>query len=106
MVGHAAGFGLVVLVDSRCDAPRHSAVTSSRVRDGATHQLSMGLETLEPMERDLIGRGHSAAEARDAARRAVGNETLMREDARAVWLWPSLDAICTSGGELGSLARA
>jgi predicted permease len=41
----------------------------------------------------LIARGHSAAEARDVARRAMGNETLTREDARGVWLWPSLDAV-------------
>ncbi|HET7040178.1 MAG TPA: permease prefix domain 1-containing protein, partial [Gemmatimonadales bacterium] len=47
----------------------------------------------EAIERDLIGRGHSAADARDAARRAMGNETLMREAARSVWIWPSLEAI-------------
>jgi len=47
----------------------------------------------ESIERDLITRGHTAAEARQAARRAMGNETLTREDARGVWLWPSLDAL-------------
>jgi len=47
----------------------------------------------EAIEQDLIARGHSAAEARDVARRAMGNETLTREDARGVWLWPSLDAV-------------
>lgn len=47
----------------------------------------------EAIERDLIARGYSAAEARAAARRAMGNETYMREAARAVWLWPSLEAI-------------
>jgi hypothetical protein len=46
----------------------------------------------EALERDLIARGHSVAEARDAARRAMGNETLAREDALAVWLWPRLEA--------------
>ena len=46
----------------------------------------------EAIERDLIARGHSPAEARDAARRAMGNETMMREASRAVWLWPSLEA--------------
>lgn len=47
----------------------------------------------EAIERDLIARGHSPADARDAARRAMGNETLTREDARSVWLWPRLEAM-------------
>jgi predicted permease len=45
------------------------------------------------IERDFVARGHSAAEARGAARRAMGNATLMREEARSVWLWPSLEAV-------------
>ena len=44
-------------------------------------------------ERELIGLGTSPAAARDEARRAMGNETIMRENARAVWLWPSLEAM-------------
>src|SRR5262245_16586180 len=44
-------------------------------------------------ERELIRHGTPPAAARDAARRAMGNETLMRENARAVWLWPSLEAM-------------
>src|SRR5262245_13658356 len=44
-------------------------------------------------ERELIRHGTVPAAARDAARRAMGNETLMREDARAVWLWPSVEAM-------------
>jgi predicted permease len=47
----------------------------------------------DAIERDLIARGHSPAEARDAARRAMGNETRAREDSRGIWLWPSLDAL-------------
>ncbi len=47
----------------------------------------------EEIERDLIARGHSPAEARAAARRAMGNETLSREASRDVWLWPWLDAV-------------
>ena len=46
----------------------------------------------EAIERDLIARGHPPGEARDAARRAMGNETRAREQSRGVWLWPSLDA--------------
>src|SRR5215813_13573539 len=44
-------------------------------------------------ERELIRAGTAPGAARDAARRAMGNETLMRENARAVWLWPSLEAL-------------
>jgi predicted permease len=45
------------------------------------------------IERDLIQRGMSPAAAHAEARRTMGNDTLMREEARAVWLWPSLDAL-------------
>ena len=38
------------------------------------------------VERGLVEQGSSPAEAREVARRAMGNETYMREEARAVWL--------------------
>src|ERR1700741_271081 len=47
----------------------------------------------EMIEEDLIRRGTSPDQARHAARRAMGNETLMREEARHVWVWPSLEAV-------------
>jgi putative ABC transport system permease protein len=47
----------------------------------------------EMIERDLVNRGVSPADARTQARRAMGNETLMRENARGVWLWPSLESM-------------
>ena len=47
----------------------------------------------EEIERDLMARGHSPAEARARARRAMGNETLMREQSRDVWLWPWLEGM-------------
>jgi putative ABC transport system permease protein len=47
----------------------------------------------EMIERDLVRRGMSPAAASAQARRALGNETFMREEARAVWLWPSLEAM-------------
>ncbi|MFN2564173.1 MAG: ADOP family duplicated permease [Gemmatimonadaceae bacterium] len=47
----------------------------------------------EMIERDLVRRGMSPAAARAEARRTLGNETFMREEARAVWLWPSLEAM-------------
>jgi putative ABC transport system permease protein len=47
----------------------------------------------EAIERDLIAHGYSSPDARDAARRAMGNETQMREDARGVWLWPWLEGV-------------
>lgn len=47
----------------------------------------------EMIERDLIQRGMSPQAAHEQARRTMGNETRMREDARAVWLWPSLELL-------------
>src|SRR4051812_7745048 len=47
----------------------------------------------EMIERDLVAGGMSPADARTEARRTMGNETYMREESRAVWLWPALDAL-------------
>src|SRR4029078_12403603 len=48
----------------------------------------------EMIERDLVRRGMSPTDASAEARRTMGNETVMREESRAVWLWPSLEALC------------
>jgi hypothetical protein len=45
--------------------------------------------TQERLERD----GLPAPDAIYASRRALGNLTLAREDARAVWIWPSLEHV-------------
>src|ERR1051326_6512649 len=50
------------------------------------------------LHRDLVAAeyersGLPADAARDAARRAMGSETIMREDARGVWLAPRLEAL-------------
>ncbi len=42
----------------------------------------------QSIERELVARGYSPADARDAARRAMGNETITREASRGVWLGP------------------
>ena len=47
----------------------------------------------DAITRDLVARGHDPAAARRAARRTMGNELLMREDARGVWLWPGVEAV-------------
>ena len=47
----------------------------------------------EMVERDALRRGLSPDDARTEARRTMGNETVMREEARGVWLWPSLEAL-------------
>ena len=47
----------------------------------------------EMIERDLVRRGMSPDAASTHARRTMGNETVMREESRAVWLWPSLEAL-------------
>ncbi|HEY2379220.1 MAG TPA: ADOP family duplicated permease [Gemmatimonadaceae bacterium] len=47
----------------------------------------------ELIEREYIARGLSPHDARDAAHRAMGNETFMREESRGVWVWPWLEAL-------------
>src|SRR5262245_43230934 len=47
----------------------------------------------ELKERELIQRGMSPGAAKAAVQREMGNETYMRENARAVWLWPALESI-------------
>src|SRR5215218_9175743 len=45
------------------------------------------------VEEDLVRRGMSLDAARAEARRTMGNDTVMREESRGVWLWPSLEAL-------------
>ncbi len=45
------------------------------------------------VEEELVRRGMSPDAARAEARRTMGNDTVMREESRAVWLWPSLEAL-------------
>src|SRR5713226_5615642 len=47
----------------------------------------------EMKQRELERDGMSQAEAALAARREIGNVTLAREDARAVWIWPWLESV-------------
>ena len=47
----------------------------------------------EMIERDLVRSGLAADAAKAQARRTMGNETVMREASRAVWLWPALEAL-------------
>ena len=52
------------------------------------------LRVHEEMKREeLLGAGVAAEETRGAARRALGNITLMREDARRVWIAPWLESV-------------
>jgi predicted permease len=61
----------------------------------------------EAIECDLIARGYSPADARAAAQRAMGNELMMREDSRGVWLWPQLEAMWQDGkGTLRGLGKS
>src|SRR3984893_12115616 len=48
-------------------------------------------EHLEEKIEELVASGMSRKEAAAAARREFGNVTLMEEDSRAVWKWPSLE---------------
>src|SRR5262249_33726453 len=47
----------------------------------------------EMVEEELRRDGASAADAQRAVRRTMGNTTLAREDARAVWIAPWIDAL-------------
>jgi predicted permease len=47
----------------------------------------------EMIERDLLRSGLAPDAAKAQARRTMGNETVMREASRAVWLWPALEAL-------------
>jgi predicted permease len=61
----------------------------------------------DAIERDLIARGQSPADAGRAARRAMGPELLMREESRGVWLWSWLEGVCQDAkGTLRRLRRA
>ena len=44
-------------------------------------------------ERDLAERGRPAEDAHDASRRTLGNVTLAKEDARAVWIPPAIESV-------------
>ena len=65
---------------------RRLSTHDADLRDEMAHHREM-------IERDLVRRGVSPADASAEARRTMGNDTLMREEARAVWLWPSLDVL-------------
>jgi predicted permease len=52
------------------------------------------METHRTLRQDRLERdGASTRDAEDASRRALGNVTLSREDARDAWAWTALDAI-------------
>ena len=56
--------------------------------------LAEELRFHEDMKRqDLEARGMDAGDARAAARRALGNATLMREDSRRVWIAPWVESV-------------
>src|SRR3977135_1042958 len=49
-------------------------------------------EHLEEKIEELVAGGMSRKEAAAAARREFGNVTLIEEDSREVWQWPSLES--------------
>jgi len=55
--------------------------------------LAEELETHRALRQEQLERdGLSRTDAQYASRRALGNETLAREDARGVWIWPWLES--------------
>jgi len=67
----------------------------ARVRNrGFEADLVEELRLHEEMKRrELEASGMQAPEARAQARRALGNATLAREDARGVWIAPWLESV-------------
>jgi len=60
------------------------------------HDLSEEIhEHLEEKIEELVASGMPRKEAAHAARREFGNVTLMEEDSRAVWQWPSIETFFT-----------
>lgn len=47
----------------------------------------------EQIARELITRGVPHADVPSEVRRRMGNETFMREEARGVWLWPTVESL-------------
>ena len=70
----------------RLDRWLHLRAHDADLRDELSHHREM-------LEKELASRGFSLQAARDAAQRAMGNETLMREESRAVWIWPWFEAL-------------
>src|SRR5579864_7434264 len=50
-------------------------------------------EHLEEKIEDLVANGISREEATYAARREFGNVTLIEEDSREVWRWPTIENV-------------
>jgi len=64
-----------------------------RLRSNATDLMDELSFHREMVERDLVRGGMTPDTANAQARRAMGNETVMREASRAVWLSPALEAL-------------
>src|SRR6266478_3157128 len=61
-------------------------------RRGLYSDLSLEIqEHLEEKVEELVAGGMSRTEATSAARREFGNVTLVEEDSREVWRWPSIE---------------
>src|SRR5438093_11379856 len=56
-------------------------------------------------QQELERNGVHRANAEDQAKRAIGNATLAREDARGVWIWPWLESIWQDAAYAGRNLR-
>ncbi len=83
-----------------------------RVRHWIRHRqveadLAEELETHRALTQERLEQaGMPAIEARHASRRALGNVTLAREDAREVWTWPSIEQIWRDARHGARMLRA
>ena len=73
---------------------RSCVAASALLRRDGSRELAEELETHRLLLAERLGRAAWTAERRDAAsRRAMGNTTLAREDARAMWIAPWLESV-------------
>src|SRR5439155_7220295 len=75
-------------VSERWQAPGWGPGADKKMTDDLDRELRSHLENEADEQRD---RGLSADDARDAARRALGSATLIKEDVRALSPWAAID---------------
>jgi len=62
----------------------------SKIYDDLSEEMRLHIE--ERAEQ-LMGEGMSPAEAKQEARKAFGNRTVLEERSREVWQWPTLESM-------------
>jgi len=67
--------------------------TSSAAAKSTTTSQKKCAFIFEERAEQLMGEGMSPAEAKQEARKAFGNRTVLEERSREVWQWPTLESM-------------